>query len=97
MRVCARCGREIEIKERISRSSTCPSCGAWLHSCNNCVFYSPGMHNDCKESQAEYVSDKRAANFCGYFKYRESAQGSMEKKDADSRSARDRFNKLFGD
>jgi hypothetical protein len=61
------------------------------------MFYSPGMHNDCKESQAEYVADKRGANFCGYFKFRESDVGSMKRKAPDSQSARDRFNKLFGD
>lgn len=97
MKVCARCGKEIETVERISRSSTCPSCGAWLHSCMNCTFYSPGRHNDCRESQAEYVSDKWAANFCEYFKFREGTEKSRGKKGTDPQSARDRFNKLFGE
>jgi len=97
MRVCARCGKEIEKTENISRSSTCPSCGAWLHSCINCTFYSPGRHNDCREPQAEYVSDKRASNFCEYFKCREVTEGSGEKKDMDAQRMRDRFNKLFGE
>ncbi|MEW6268876.1 MAG: hypothetical protein AB1689_06210 [Thermodesulfobacteriota bacterium] len=35
--------------------------------CRNCAFYSPGMHNDCREPSAERVADKERANFCEYF------------------------------
>lgn len=92
MKKCARCQAEVSL-DRIVRSSTCPGCGSYLHSCVNCRFYSPGRHNDCAEPQAELVSDKRSANFCDYFvmadRKSSPAQGGTD--------ARARFNQLFGD
>lgn len=70
-RRCARCGKELSLEGKPSRGSTCPGCGAYLRSCVNCVFYSPGRHNDCREPQAEHVGDKESANFCDYFRFRE--------------------------
>jgi len=46
---------------------TCPNCDADLHCCRNCRFYDPGKHNECAETQAEWVRDKEASNYCGYF------------------------------
>jgi hypothetical protein len=91
---CARCGAAVKSSIPIGRSSTCPTCNAYLHSCINCKFYSPGRHNDCAEPQADLVPDKRGANFCDYFVIRSDAggkPGSGKKK-----SARDEFDKLFG-
>ncbi len=91
MRVCARCGKEIPDDTKIRRGGTCPHCSAYLHACVNCVHYSPGMHNDCREPQAEYVGDKRGDNFCDYFVFRKSSG-----KPGGSSNARDAFNNLFG-
>jgi hypothetical protein len=71
VRRCARCGKELSLEGRPSRGATCPHCGAYLHSCVNCAFYSPGRHNDCREPQAEHVGDQRSANFCDFFRFRE--------------------------
>lgn len=67
MSSCHACGAEIPPAERIGRRQACTACGAELHCCLNCRFYSPGMHNDCAENQAEPVSDKARGNFCDYF------------------------------
>jgi len=91
---CAKCGTSIESGVPIGRSSTCPSCNAYLHSCVNCRFHSPGRHNDCAEPQAELVRDKRSANFCDYFVMRE-AGGDRDGTDT-RKSARDAFDSLFG-
>ncbi len=45
----------------------CPNCDADLHCCRNCRFYDPGKHNECAETQAEWVRDKEASNYCDYF------------------------------
>jgi hypothetical protein len=75
VRRCARCSELLSLEGRLSRGAICPRCGAYLHSCVNCVFYSPGRHNDCREPQAEYVGDKKSANFCDFFQFREAVAG----------------------
>ena len=74
-------------------------CHADLHVCKTCEFYESGIHNDCRETSAEFVSDKERANFCDYFRLRKSFldkncvdDGAKSKADA----ARDAFNSLFG-
>jgi hypothetical protein len=67
---CWRCGTEIqEISgaRKVLRSDSCPKCDTDLHSCKNCRHYDPKYHNECRETQAEWVSDKERANFCDYF------------------------------
>ncbi len=85
---CAKCGKEIEIEERVMRRDECPHCGADLHSCVQCRFYSPGRHNDCAEPVSEPVSDKENANFCDWFSFEggdgEAADGISETEKAKS-------------
>ena len=45
----------------------CPQCDSDLHTCRNCRHYDPAKHNQCAETQAEWVRDKEAANHCDYF------------------------------
>jgi predicted RNA-binding Zn-ribbon protein involved in translation (DUF1610 family) len=107
MKICARCRKEISVDRRVSRRETCPHCGAWLHTCVNCRFYSPGRHNDCKESGTDPVRDKESSNFCDFFEFKESRAGpsptgenpSGGSSSAEQRrqSARDAFDKLFGE
>lgn len=67
MRFCYACGAEYAEREQPGFSATCPRCPAYLHCCRNCKFHSPGMHNDCRETQAELVADKEARNVCEFF------------------------------
>jgi len=91
--MCKKCGKAITVSE-ITRSSICPDCGADLHSCINCRFYSPGSHYDCHENVDELVKDKENANFCDYFSVKKSFEGSAsDRAAADARSA---FSALFG-
>jgi len=78
------------------RESICPYCKAYLHSCVNCKFYSQGRHNDCREPQAEFVRDKRIANFCDFFVFRDSSAQSTDRIQKKRNEARDRFDRLFG-
>jgi hypothetical protein len=66
---CFKCGKRIEYPSgsRVLRGDTCPLCGSNLHCCLNCCFYDPAKHNQCAETQAEWVRDKESANFCNYF------------------------------
>ncbi|MEO1172626.1 MAG: hypothetical protein AAFX94_11350 [Myxococcota bacterium] len=65
---CFSCRHTIELDDNVRRGDTCPSCGADVRVCRNCVFHDPNAHNECREPTAEYVADKERANFCGMFK-----------------------------
>jgi hypothetical protein len=66
---CAFCGAEVEIIDRVGRLEECTGCGKYLHSCLQCKLYDRSFHNQCRESQAPYVSDKENANFCEFFEF----------------------------
>ena len=94
--ICWKCKREIPL-EKPARSDECPLCHADLHVCKACDFYESGAHNDCRESSAEFVSDKERGNFCDYFRLRALSRldsgASSGKSKADA--AKDAFNALF--
>jgi hypothetical protein len=65
--ICWKCRKETDIEKPV-RGDECPYCHADLHVCKACDFYENGSHNDCRESSAEFVSDKERSNFCDYFR-----------------------------
>ena len=79
---CWKCGTAIESLQfnKIYRSDSCSDCNSDLHVCKNCRFYAPGHHNQCQETQAEWVSDKERSNFCDYFQASEQDQIGLQKK-----------------
>jgi hypothetical protein len=87
---CHNCSKEVKIKLPVGRKDVCPSCGADLRCCLNCVFYTPGAYNECREPQAERVLEKDRSNFCEYFGFRGSVPG---REDRDS--ARAKLESLF--
>lgn len=94
--MCRKCGKKIELSQ-IYRTTVCPNCGADLHSCINCRFYSPDSHYGCSETIDELVKDKERANFCDYFSVNKtdfSSTASFSSSKADE--ARCAFNSLFG-
>ncbi len=92
MKICALCGKAVEIDKFFSRKSTCPKCSGDLHICLNCRFYSETSHNKCLEPKAEFQRSRDRANFCDYFIFRESASSSGNK---DKEDARKKFEDLF--
>ncbi len=66
---CWKCGESMErlVGERVGRQEACPRCDSDLHCCRNCRFHDPGAHNQCRETQAEWVKEKDRSNFCDYF------------------------------
>lgn len=91
--MCKKCGKIIENSE-VFRTSTCSNCGADLHSCVNCNFFSPGNHYDCKENIDELIKDKEKSNFCDFFSV---FRGEFDKNTLNdaSKKAKDVFNALF--
>lgn len=92
--ICWKCRKETNIEKPV-RGDECPHCHADLHVCKTCEFYESGAHNDCRETSAEFVSDKERSNFCDYF--RASLKGPAGTSGNDkAAAARDAFNALFG-
>lgn len=95
MKACHRCGRELKIGAEVARNDSCPGCYSDLKCCLNCRLHDPGAHNQCREPQAEWQTDKEKANFCEFFDFRETASlGHSETgRPPDARAA---FDALFG-
>ncbi len=79
MKTCSLCGKEVEADKYFSRKSVCPKCGADLHICMNCRFYSETAHNTCTEPKAEFQRSREKANFCDYFVFGEGRASSSDK------------------
>jgi len=93
--MCWKCKKSIDAAIPVYRSSVC-SCGTDLHSCLNCLHYSPGSHYDCHETVDELVKDKERANFCGWFSVKADFNGEKSGGDKPN-DAKKAFNSLFGD
>ncbi|HVN63122.1 MAG TPA: hypothetical protein VMT58_00685 [Candidatus Binataceae bacterium] len=92
---CWKCGRAIEVIERVGFRDDCPGCGRALHSCRNCGFYDPAYNNSCRETMAERVVDKERFNFCEYFAAASAGARPTVGMAAAGASAKDRLEALF--
>ena len=94
MSACFFCGASLDPKMRIVRDTACPQCGRDLHACVQCRHYDPNAHNQCREPQAEWVTDRERRNFCDYFQLNPAGKGSGV---ADrEKAARSKLDSLFG-
>ena len=92
---CWKCGEAIELAvgSRVGTRDTCSHCDADLHCCRNCRLYDPGKHNQCAETQAEWVGDKEAANYCDYFSPHPGL--GARKRSSTPQDAKKKFDSLF--
>ena len=68
-RVCHACGAGGVPDDPVPREATCSRCSADLRSCRNCRHWDVRYNNECRETQADPVTDKTRRNFCEYFQY----------------------------
>jgi hypothetical protein len=94
MKACHHCGRELRLAAKVPRTDGCPHCYSDLKCCLNCRLHDRGANNQCREPQAEWVTDKDKSNFCEFFEFRESASPAGAAS-AGGPSARDAFDSLF--
>ncbi len=93
--VCWKCGASLAaLSLPLSRLDECKQCGAQLHVCKLCEWYSPSVAKQCREPIAEEVRDKERANFCDYFKPRPNAYSDAAQVAA--QKARAELEALFG-
>ena len=72
-----------------------PTC---FNVCKNCQFYAPGHHNECQETQAEWVSEKERSNFCDYFQVSEKDHKGLQKRSSVSKEKiKATFDQLFAE
>ncbi|HSD09371.1 MAG TPA: hypothetical protein VLF14_00175 [Candidatus Binatia bacterium] len=91
---CHRCGAEVGARV-VGVRDVCERCRAYLHCCRNCEFYEPGVHNECREPNAEAVANKEQGNFCDYFRLSPTSRGAAGSPGCSSLSvASDARNKL---
>ncbi len=98
MMSCHRCGRELQLLAKTGRTDGCPYCHSDLKCCLNCRLHDPGANNQCREPQAEWVSEKDKANFCEFFELRETSapiRPGLAGAQSETRRARDAFDALF--
>jgi len=92
--VCWKCGASLaELSLPLLRLEECKKCGAELHVCKLCEWYSIAVAKHCREPIAEEVKDKERANFCDYFKPKPGAWSPTGTEAAQSKAALDA---LFG-
>ena len=91
---CYRCGESLAaLTLPLARLDECPKCRAQLHVCRMCQRFAPRLPKGCSEEDAPDVRDKRAANFCDYFKPSPSAYNPAEQQG--EQAARSALDSLF--
>jgi hypothetical protein len=91
---CYRCGESLAaLSLPLGRLDECPKCGIQVHVCRMCERYAPRLPKGCVEEDAPDVRDKKAANFCDYFKPSARAYDPTERNAADA--ARAQLDALF--
>ena len=73
MFACHFCKKPVEIERKVGFREECPHCRQELHLCLNCRDYDLNAYHQCRESQADFVSQKDKGNLCEYFSFRESS------------------------
>jgi hypothetical protein len=94
---CWKCGESIQLPSGspVGKRDTCPRCSSDLHSCRNCDFYDPAKHNQCTETQAEWVRDKEAANYCDYYRPNPTIYAGQRRPPSAAADAKKKFDSLF--
>lgn len=93
---CFNCGNPIRLLsgQKVLKNDTCPQCNADLHCCKNCRFFDPSVHNECRETQVEWVRYKDKANYCDYLEAATRVD-LVRKSGASADDARKKWDSLF--
>ena len=81
---CFRCGASLaRLSLPFTRRDLCPECSVELHVCKMCVHFDVNVPSQCREDDAEDVTEKELANFCEYYEPSGSAFDPKKKTEAD--------------
>jgi len=66
---CFRCGASLaKLSLPLSRRDECPECAVHVHVCRMCIYFAVNVPKQCREDDAEEVTDKEKVNYCEWFK-----------------------------
>jgi len=92
---CYRCGASLaSLTPPLSRQDQCPECSVYLHVCRMCRFFDPHVPQQCREDDAEEVTEKERVNFCDW--YEPSADAFDGARAGVEQRARSHLDALFG-
>ena len=88
---CFSCNAAVELAagERIGFRDACEKCNSDLHVCLNCVHHDSSAYNQCREPNAEWVSERERANRCDYFAYGDRSRDSAGDEQSRARATLD--------
>lgn len=94
---CANCGAKISRADSddVELKSTCPKCGAFLHSCKHCAYFDPSQRFECTEQIPKRIARKDLPAKCEYFSIRTTVEKITSTSSNTPESARDAFESLF--
>ena len=93
---CFRCGESLaSLTPPLSRHDMCPACSVFLHVCRMCRHFDETVATQCREEDAEEVTDKEKQNFCDWFEPDAGAFDGSRKQASDKAQAD--LAALFGD
>ena len=85
---CYRCGASLALLSLpLSRHDECPGCANYLHVCKMCLHFDAFVPKQCREDDAEEVTEKERLNFCDWFVPSETAFNPKLKADEDQARA----------
>jgi hypothetical protein len=88
---CFSCNAVVELAagERIGFRDACEKCNSDLHVCLNCIHHDSSAYNQCREPNAEWVSERERANRCDYFAYGDRSRDSAGAEQSRARTTLD--------
>lgn len=89
---CPSCGAEHTFEGGLAFREECERCAADLHVCLTCRFHDRYVENECRETEADYVSQKDRRNLCEYYKPKAPAGAEVD----EAAAAKAKLNALFG-
>jgi hypothetical protein len=94
-RVCHGCGAAMLRSDPVPRDAACEGCGHDLRCCRNCRHWDERASGECRETEADLVSDKWRRNFCEFFDW-SPAPFQADASAARAAEARAKLDALFG-
>ena len=94
---CSNCGTKIPrtSSDDLELKTTCPKCGAFLHSCKHCAYFDPGQRFECTQTIPKRIERKDLPAKCNLFEIRTTVEKITSTRSNAPVSAKDAFDNLF--
>lgn len=94
---CSNCGAKIPqaALDDIELQSTCPKCGAYLHTCKHCAYFDPSQRFECTQPITKRIERKDLPAKCDFFEIRTTVEKITSSSKNSPQSAKEAFEDLF--